>query len=59
MLNGQDMEINYTTTYFERQPYLNNPTQIMLSNELAIVDLDVGPKNLIEARVTLLGGKEV
>lgn len=57
MLDGQDMVANLSTTYFERQPYLFNPTEIALSRELAIFDRDVGVQMLVEANVTILNGE--
>lgn len=53
---GESGEINYTTTYHERQPYLNNPTSIPLSNNLEINDADAGPQYLVGANVTILNG---
>lgn len=59
MLNGIDREVNFTIQYFERQPYLIsvNPTEIVLSNHLTIIDGDAGPQYLVEANVTILEGK--
>lgn len=58
MLDGQDMVANFNTTYLERQPYLSNPTQIVLSRGLAIFDRDVGVQVLVGANITILNGKQ-
>lgn len=58
MLDGVNMVVDFSTTYFERQPYPpRNPTQIMLSRGLAIFDRDVGVQILVEANITILQGK--
>ena len=58
MLDGVNREMNYTTPrYFERQPYLRNPTMIHLSDLLTVLDDDVGPQFLVEATITILDGK--
>lgn len=59
MLNGQEREVDYNTTYTERQPYLTSPTQISLSNGLAIMDLDVGPQFLTGVNISITGGKNL
>ncbi len=57
LLDGAEGEVNFSTTYSERQPYLSNPTVIPLSRDLAIRDLDVGKQFLIGANITILGNQ--
>ena len=58
MLDGVNREANFSTTYFERQPYLpGNPTEIPLSRVLTIADIDVDVQMLVEANVTITDGK--
>lgn len=57
ILDGINMAVNFSTTYFERQPYLSNPAQIQLSRGLDIVDLDAGVQMLVEANITIQDGK--
>ena len=55
LLDGVERAVGFSAMYFEAQPYLSNPTQIRLSDNLQIKDLDVGPQYLVEANVTILG----
>lgn len=54
MLDGLEMEVNFSTMFIEGQPNTNNP-QIFLSRSLAIQDLDIGQQFLVEANVTIQG----
>ncbi len=56
MLDGTNMEVNYSVMYFERQPYLTNPVQVFLSRSLAIKDIDIGLQTMSEANITILEG---
>ena len=55
LLDGVEREVDYDTIFLESQPYLDNPREIVLFNDLAIEDLDVGQQFLVEANVTILG----
>ena len=51
LLDGRNELVDYSTVFSEGQDYLGGPQPVMLSDELMILDDDVGPKYLISADI--------